>query len=173
MASILLFRPRSQQFAVNPTVPLSTVAQRYGFRFNEYAMKLGLHHGSVLLPDIGGALYYSNLKVHDLGGLCDKRIAQNYARLEKIDLWQYVFDEIRPTFIHLHDSWTLNSQLQLDRRFSRDYLPIVENETPLIRTYNQQYHRHFRNGDYVRRDAIRGHEDAFQRLQAQYIDSEN
>ncbi|MHB9129890.1 MAG: hypothetical protein ACYDBB_02220 [Armatimonadota bacterium] len=170
--SIPLFRTRSQQFAANPTVSLATVTQRYGLRFNDYARRLGLHQASVLLPDLGGALYYSHLQVYDLGGLCDRRIALNRYRQHKSDLWQYVFVEVRPTFIHTHDFWNFITQLQCDSRFQRDYVPILEYQTPILRQYNQQYHQYFVNGDYVRRDAIRGREKAFDHLRQQYAGSE-
>src|SRR6266404_4666821 len=61
--------------AISPTVPLAVVADRFSDRYNAAARALGLRKGSVLLPDLGGALSTSELLVIDLVGLCDRSIA--------------------------------------------------------------------------------------------------
>ena len=81
ISSTLLFWKRSITFANSPTVPFTLVAEQFGTRFDNYAVTLGIENGSVLLPDLGGTLYYSNLKVYDLAGLTDKVIGKSLVHL--------------------------------------------------------------------------------------------
>ena len=65
---------------LHPTVLLAVVAEYYGHRYNRVAAALGLDSGSLLAPDLGGTLLYSNVVVFDLGGLCDHTIAWTIGR---------------------------------------------------------------------------------------------
>ena len=130
----------------------------FGARFNDYARRFGIENGSILLPDVGGTLYLSELRVYDLAGLCDRRIArllghgrEGYSRDQR-GFYDYVFEEIRPTFIHTHAKWTHMAALDEDPRFRRDYLPLYEYVDPRIeRDLGQIVY----SGDFVRKDAVR------------------
>ena len=71
--SLLLFTSRSIEFAFAPTIPFGDVVYYFGDRYNRYAEELGAQDASILLPDLGGTLYVSKLRVYDLAGLCDRR----------------------------------------------------------------------------------------------------
>ena len=137
---------RSVAFAYNPTVPLAVVAEYYGHRYNRVAAALGLDSGSLLAPDLGGTLLYSNLVVFDLGGLCDRTVARTIGRDQRA-FHDYIFGQVRPTFIHIHSAyWARLAFLDADERFGRDYVAI--RVVPDLDV-----------GDFVRRDVLRGSVD--------------
>jgi len=148
--SLFMYAERSTDFAASPTVPFDNVANNYGYRFNDYATRLGLQQASILLPDVGGTLYYSNLRVYDLGGLTDRTIARTL-RQDQQSFYQYIFEIARPTFIHTHGHWTQHSKLEDDERFRRDYIPIQEGVDELVQS---RFNETRNSGDYIRRDVI-------------------
>lgn len=153
---------RTKVFSANPTVPFRLVEKEYGIRFNKYADALGLMNASVLLPDLGGTLAVSRLRVYDLAGLCDKNIARTLIH-SNAEFRNYVFDEIRPSFIHSHHVWTLHAQFFGDERFRRDYVPIHEYlDASILKTTG----RSIQSGDYVRREVIDKYPDGLSRLRS-------
>ena len=157
---VQVYLPRSIQFAKGPTVPFAGVAQRFGKGFNAYANELDIPEASFLAPDLGGTLYFSKLRVYDLAGLCDRTIAPLINADDTTKFRDYIFDDLRPTFIHVHDSWSLRSGFYSDDRFRELYATIQEtaSEWAEKRGYSGIY-----SGDYVLRDAIHSQED-FERL---------
>lgn len=146
LGSGAIFLPRTKNFANNPIVPMRDVARDFGERFNKYADKLGLKDASLLVPDVGGTLYTSKLKVFDLAGLCDSTIAHSIGKNQAV-FFDYVFDTIKPTFIHTHYPWDGLARLDDDARFRRDYVPINEEWDEALQVFN---------GDYVRKDVLAG-----------------
>ena len=69
---------------------------------------------------MGGALWASELATYDLLGLTDQRIARTIGR-DQPSFHDYVFDEVRPTFIKTMDFEVGFSRLEEDSRFFRDY----------------------------------------------------
>ena len=152
------FIKRTSHFSKEPTVPFTLVANLYGKRFDECASLLGISNASVLVPDIGGTLYYSNLRIYDLAGLTDKVIAKTlYVNPEKFH--DYVFQTIKPTFIHIHQWWTYAASLDADSRFRQDYVAIEETIDPWI--YSNFGERIY-SGNYIRKDALKGRLDILQ-----------
>ncbi|MBN1405564.1 MAG: hypothetical protein JW946_03510, partial [Candidatus Omnitrophica bacterium] len=137
------FYVRSAWFAKNPFVPFSACARMFGNGFNILADSVGLRNGSVLLADVGGPLYCSKLRVYDLGGLCDKTIAKTLLK-DQEKFYDYVFEEIKPVFIEVHNCWAYFANFHYDKRFERDYVPIREGENNNGLVVNFGY--------YVRRD---------------------
>ena len=158
------FLSRSINFAKSPTVPFTLVAELYGHRFNEYAVSLGIEDGSILLPDVGGTLYYSHLKVYDLAGLTDKVIAQSLGNNQVF--YDYVFDTLKPVFIHTHGTWAYASNFDADPRFRQDYIAINEaiDKSIFAHTGESLY-----SGDYVRKDSVSDY-DALLKIQASFND---
>lgn len=152
--------PRLTKFYKSPVVAFETVAERFGHTFNRYASELNIIDGSILLPDIGGTLYYSNLRVHDLTGLCDATIARTLKN-NKPAFHDYVFDRLKPTFIHIHGNWTYAARFDIDDRFRRDYVAISEYEDKWVARVTGL---HMTSGDYVRRDAVVGREHLLEGL---------
>lgn len=142
---------RSAAFVKNPSAPFKTIALRYGIRFNDYADLLKIEKASLLCPDMGGTLYFSRHRVYDLAGLCDRKIAKLIDK-DKQGLKDYVFENLKPTFIHIHDIWSIKSGFEFDYRFRRDYLPLTETVSRFASTRSPG--RVYYSGDYVRRDAL-------------------
>ncbi len=153
---------RFTKFAHSAPTSFASIGERYGKRFNRYAEYLKLENASILLPDIGGTLYYSNLRIYDLAGLCDPTIAKTYINDPKA-FYDYVFDEIKPTFIHTHGWFTATVKLDEDPRFERNYVAIKEYEDQYA---EKRLKRKIMSGNYIRREAINGKEELFSELQA-------
>lgn len=160
-ASVLLFSRRSIRFAKNPTVPFAEVAERFGHRFNQYAALSDIQKGSILLPDVGGTLYYSKLRVYDTGGLCDKTIAKTLEKNQDA-FYDYVFGIIKPTFIHTHGEWTYRCKLDNDERFRQDYIPIYEYPDKWVK---DNCSLTMYSGDYIRRDAVGNNVESLHQIQ--------
>lgn len=165
--ALYVFVPRSLLFASVPTVPFTRVEQDFGRRYNHFADLLGVRKGSILLPDVGGTLWASRLRVYDLGGLTDRTIARTRdAGHQAFD--DYVFEIVKPTFIHTHDYWTLVSGFDFDPRLRRDYLPLFQRVEHHV--VEMAGGRPLRSGDYVRRDIAAGHPDAVNAIRRQLAD---
>lgn len=161
--ALLLFAPRSLRFAAALTVPFQDVVRLFGARYNRFADSLGVRQGSILLPDVGGALWASRLRVYDLAGLADRTIART-VDADLAAFHDYVFERTKPVFIHCHAGWTLQAALDTDPRFERDYLALYEVVEPDVRA---RAGRPLRSGDFVRRDAAAGREAAVAILRAE------
>jgi hypothetical protein len=61
----------------------------------------------------------------------------------------YVFEDVRPTFIHVHGSWAGWAALHEDPRLARDYAPLHE-------TWENGESGEPASGDYVRRESAGG-----------------
>lgn len=117
-------RPRAAEFQADPTLSMCFVADRYGRLFNTYADQLALPEAGLLLPDLGGTLLTTRLRVTDLAGLTDPAIADAYAAHDTTRLRSYVFDQVRPTFIHVHAPWTTRSGLTPEILTAHGYVPL-------------------------------------------------
>ena len=164
--SLGLFAGRSLLFASAPTVSFQEVVERFGHRYNRYAEVLGLERPSILLPDVGGTLWVSRLRVYDLVGLTDPTIARTLEKKPEA-FYDYVFDEAKPTFIHLHHYWTLQAGLDHDSRFRRDYLPLFQIFEPAVRERADGFP--LSSGDFVRREAVEGREAAVAAIKADLL----
>jgi hypothetical protein len=138
----------------SPTVPMAGV-QRTSDSFNQRARQMGLSHASVLMPDLGAALLTSNIRVYDLAGLTDKVIGRTLNRDEG-RFHDYVFEDIKPTFIKTHGFWAERADFDSDPRFRRDYVPIAEAPDDWL----LQRGVHLMSGEYIRRDVMPGQETA-------------
>jgi hypothetical protein len=135
-----LWATASQKMRADPTVPMCLVAERLGRAFNGYADAIGVKQGSLLLPDVGATAMTSRLRVLDLAGLTEPRLAEFWGNQQWRELGDYVFDVVKPTFIHSHEPWSDQTGVLGDSRLNRDYVPIST----------------FDNGDFVRKDVLTG-----------------
>ncbi len=136
------FITAADKFRTAPTVPLCSVAERYGRVFNGYADILGPRRASLVAPDMGGSGLTSRLELVDLAGLTDEVTAEAWGAWDMAAIREYVFEEVKPTFIHTHTVWSTNTGVVADPRMDRDYYPILvyPHEEPA--------------GDWVRKDAV-------------------
>lgn len=147
--------PRIRTFAAHPTVPFAEVEARYGRDYNRYAAALGVEQGSFLLPDVGGALWTSRLRIYDLGGLCDRKLAHGI-RFDRKELHEHVFGTLQPTFIRVHHYWAVRAQFDLDPRFARDYVPLWSIVDPWVQK-RANASVPIRTGEFVRREVAERH----------------
>lgn len=115
-----------QVFRTGPTLPMCLVVLQ-SQEYNGIARMLGVHNGSVLLPDVGGTALTSDLRVIDVAGLADGRIARYYADHDMAALRDYVLNDARPTIIAVHASWASVTGLLRDPRTTRDYDLLTDN----------------------------------------------
>jgi hypothetical protein len=167
-ATVLLHGARSRDFAQNPVVPFSRVAAFSGRGYNRLADVVGRPGASLLTPDMGGTLFYSTMKVYDLAGLCDRVIARTL-RSDRPAFLRYVFDEVRPTFIHVHASWAEWADLSADPRLRRDYVAIAERHDGPPEWRRQAPSDVPWSADYVRRDALAGDAATLGRLRETFL----
>ncbi|MDA1310423.1 MAG: hypothetical protein O2985_12570 [Proteobacteria bacterium] len=158
-SSTLVHSIRLNEFYDKPTVPFAVVADLFGDRFNRAAKLLGVEQASLLLPDIGGTLFYSELEIFDLAGLTDATIARSL-RKDLASLHGYIFDQIRPTFIHTHGYWALVSDLDAGVSFREQYIPLRESVDAVA---SASAGRIIYSGDYVRKDAVEGNAEVLAR----------
>lgn len=154
---------RSIPFAHMDVVSFEGVAADNARRFNRYAQEFYLGDGSVLLADIGGALYYSELRVYDLAGLTDRTIARTLSKNQP-EFYDYVFETLRPDFIRVKGAWAYLSRFDADPRFREWYVPICED----VDLWSQVKHNEtVYAGIYVKASVAQAEPDALARLQAE------
>ncbi|HET9228272.1 MAG TPA: hypothetical protein VFR31_16465 [Thermoanaerobaculia bacterium] len=166
MLSLGLFASRSVIFAAAPTVSFQEVVEKFGLRYNRYADLLEAKEASILLPDVGGTLWVSRLRVYDLVGLTDPTIARTLDKRPEA-FYDYIFDEVKPTFIHLHHYWTLQAGLDYDPRFRRDYVPLFVYFEPAVR--QRAGGVPLTSGDFIRREAIEGKPAAVEAIKSDLL----
>ena len=160
------FAQRSRAFRADPTISLQSVTEHWALPYNQLVDEFGLRDASALIPDLGGTLFYCKLRIYDLAYLCDRTIArtlggktydsntpENLARF-----YDYVFAEIKPTFIRSHSVWTDNSRLFNDPRLERDYHLLYRKLIPPTEWLGPWHVL-----DYVRKDAVPGDFEVFER----------
>lgn len=156
-------RPRLKAYSQAPRVSFVGIVKNFGEKFNQYAEYLGIDNASLLVADIGGTLYSSKLKVHDLAGLCDRTIAKTRIKQRSV-FHNYVFDTIRPTFLVTQGTFTGLSKFDDDPRFFADYTAIKEYTDPyLLKKYGVKRI----SGIFVRRDAITNQAERLDTLRIQ------
>ncbi|MEU6678183.1 hypothetical protein [Streptomyces sp. NPDC046925] len=128
------------KFVNRPTLSMCYVAERYGHTFDAYAARLGLRDATVALPDLGGTLLTSRLRVVDLAGLTDRRVATAYAAADPAALRDYVLNDVRPELLHVHAAWTRRTGLTPPLLAAAGYVPLYAEGN---------------GGDFVRADAVR------------------
>jgi hypothetical protein len=161
--SIQVYSARSEAFRQNPTVPMQYVKSMFADRFDWYQQTLGLETASVMLPDIGGVIFHTEIAVYDLAGLTDRTVARYLGKeVYRRGFHDYVFDTVLPTFIHVHGFWTHHTRLEDDPRFSQLYVPIC---TYMDTWVEQNYGVRRQSGDFVRREIAETHPDEIRVLQ--------
>lgn len=149
--SFSIHSKRISEFAEISPVSFASVADRFGHRFNQIADSLGIENASFLVPDVGGTLYYSKLRIVDLAGLCDPVIARTMQK-DRPRFLDYVFEEVKPTFIHTHGWFTTTARFHEDPRFVRDYTPFWEYEDKFA---SDRLKKKIMSGHYIRKDAAK------------------
>lgn len=142
--SLTLLKKQEAEFRVSPTVPMCLVTDSAGRLVNELADTLGVPNDAEYLgPDLGGSSLTARLRVVDLAGLADTRIADYRAAGDIHGLAQYIFGEVRPALINAGLAWKMTGWG--DPRLDTDYY-FLDNSDPA------------QGGFYVRKDLVSGPE---------------
>jgi hypothetical protein len=115
----------ARAFRATPTAPLCLVAQNTGRAINSYAEIVDVPDPLLAAPDIGGAALVSDLRLVDIVGLADRRIARFWAAGDTAGLRAHILDEMRPTFLTLNPDWARLTGLQADPRLAANYDKIA------------------------------------------------
>ncbi|GGL03281.1 hypothetical protein [Nocardia jinanensis] len=137
------FAEASGTYRADEDVPVCWIALRFGRLFNGYADILGIQHGTLLTPDMGGSSLTSRLQVIDMAGLTHARMADIIAGTDRTTFGDYVFEELEPTFVHSHGPWMENN-ITFDARITRDYYVLQRSQDPAVP-----------DEDWVRKDVVR------------------
>jgi len=122
------FAVRSQVFAAHPAAPLESVAQS-SYRYDALADGLKLDHPSILLPDLGGALLLSRMRVVDLAGLCDRQFGRmRFEHREPEVLAEHILRNVKPDLVHIRGYWAIRSGLLKSEEFARTYLSLGDGD---------------------------------------------
>jgi hypothetical protein len=125
-------------FRAGPTVGICAVAQNTGYWINGYADILEVRDGTLLAVDGGGSSLTSRLRLVDLSGLADARIARFWQDDDMSGLRDYLLEDLRPTFVKYYSGWAGRGRLAIenDPRFLADYVQL------------------WSGGQWVRRDSV-------------------
>lgn len=172
IVAVFSYAPRTMAYREAPALGMANVIERFGKPYDELAEFMEIEDATVLMPDLGGTLWESELRVYDMAGLCNQRIAhlagtRNANALsdaERRAYYDYIFEDIKPTFIRLHFPWTWRTRLQDQARFERDYVPLWEYQD---RRFFPQRPRRYPAGDYVRKDVL---DENFDEVRAFWLD---
>lgn len=143
LPSGVAFAAAGGKFRDTPTLPMCFIADRFGRMFNQYADILDVRQGSILQPDLGGSSLTSRLPIVDLAGLVDGKIADFYHDHDMAGFRDYVFNDVKATFLHFRMYWGPYTGLSADPRLLTDYEPIYTYSSPADF-----------GGDWVRKDAV-------------------
>ncbi|GAA5126987.1 hypothetical protein [Pseudonocardia adelaidensis] len=130
----------ARAFRAAPTAPLCLVAQNTGWAINSYAELVDVPDPVLAAPDLGGAALVSDLRLVDVVGLADERIARFWAAGDLAGLRTHILREVRPTFLTLNPDWARLTGLSADPRLVADYDKIATSPAGVT--------------DWVRRDAL-------------------
>ncbi|MHA6619264.1 hypothetical protein [Pseudonocardia sp. DLS-67] len=130
----------ARAFRAAPTAPLCLVAENTGRAINSYAELVDVPDPVLAAPDLGGAALVSDLRLVDMVGLADRRIARFWAAGDMPGLRTHLLREVRPAFLTLNLDWARMTGLLRDPRLSADYYRIGTSPAGVT--------------DWVRRDAL-------------------
>jgi hypothetical protein len=95
--------------------------------------------------DQGAHLYWSDYEMMDIAGLVDLPLAHH--RFEKAFVREYLFEERKPVYAHVHGNWASHSKIPTHPEWRRDYVEVPG--YPAGKTLHP--------GNFLRKDAILGH----------------
>jgi hypothetical protein len=119
--------------------PLCIVAERDGRTLNGLADILAVARPSAAVVDLGGQAMTSRLDLTDLGGLGTARTAEFVGADDWLGLRDYIFNEVKPTFINTIGGWDRTIGFPDDPRFDREYALVFRGPPPydgMLFSYN-------------------------------------
>ncbi len=112
----------SYAFAMNPETAVRDINRRVAY-MSWVQRRLDLDHVVLMDVDMGAHMYYSGWDILDFAGLIDVPVAR-HSDYAKPFMRQYVFEERKPHFAHVHAGWARTSKIPKHREWRREYLEI-------------------------------------------------
>jgi len=112
----------SWTFANNPETSPRDVHKRVKY-MTWVQKRLGLDAVTLLDVDMGAHMWWSGWDIVDIAGLVDMPMA-HHRKYNKKFVTEYVFEERKPDFAHVHGSWARTSKIHLNERWAEDYVEI-------------------------------------------------
>jgi hypothetical protein len=134
----------SQKFVLSPETSPRDVHKRVNY-MDWVAERLDLDHVTLMDVDMGAHLWYTDWWIVDMAGLIDVPIARH--KYQKSFMTDYVFDEKRPEFAHVHGAWANTTGIPRIDRWKTEYMEI-----PGFASGKRALHV----GNHVRKDLVAG-----------------
>ncbi len=112
----------SNQFALRPETAVRDIHRRVLY-MGEVQRKLDLDNVTLLDVDMGAHMYFTNWQIVDIAGLVDVPMAR-HRRYAKPFVREYLFDERKPDFAHVHAGWARSSKIPTHKEWKDRYLEI-------------------------------------------------
>jgi hypothetical protein len=132
----------TQKFILRPETAPRDVKKRVDY-MSWVERRLDLDRVRLLDVDMGAHLWYTDWFIADIAGLVDVPMAQH--EYEKAFIHEYLFEEFRPDFAHVHGSWGRTMRITSHPEWKEQYLEI-----PGFPTGKKALHV----GNHVRKDLI-------------------
>lgn len=113
---------KSAQFVAGPETTVNDVHRRANY-MTSVQEKLDLDDVTLLDVDMGAHMYFTRWHIADMAGLIDVAMARHKYQKSFID--DYVFNEVRPTFAHVHGSWARTTKIPQNPKWKEQYLEIT------------------------------------------------
>ncbi|MFN7143438.1 MAG: ArnT family glycosyltransferase, partial [Myxococcota bacterium] len=85
--------------------------------------RLHLEQVTLMDVDMGAHMWWSGWDIVDIAGLVDVSMA-HHKKYNRAFIAEYVFEERKPDFAHVHGSWARTSKIHLAERWDDDYVEI-------------------------------------------------
>lgn len=112
----------SYTFAMNPETSPRDVNKRVKY-MSWVQRRLGLDQATLLDVDMGAHMWWSGWDIVDIAGLVDVPMAR-HKKYNRAFIAEYIFEERKPDFAHVHGSWARTSKIHLAERWDDDYVEI-------------------------------------------------
>ena len=112
----------SAQFFGNPETSVRDIHRRVMY-MKGVQERLDLDHVTLLDVDMGAHMFYTDWAIVDIAGLVDVPMAR-HSDFNKRFLREYLFEERRPDFAHVHGGWARASRIPKIKEFPDRYIEI-------------------------------------------------
>lgn len=113
--------PRSSEFITKPETSPRDVHRRVEF-MRWVQTRLEIERPTAMDVDMGAHMWYSDWRIVDMAGLIDVPIAHH--KYQKAMMTEYIFEERRPEFAHVHGSWANTTKIPKIERWKDEYIEI-------------------------------------------------
>lgn len=107
--------------APHPETTVSDIHRRVRY-MTWVQRRLHLDHVTLLDVDMGAHMWYTDWQIADIAGLIDVPMARHL--YQKAFIREYIFQERKPHFAHVHGGWANKSKIDKQPEWKRNYIEI-------------------------------------------------